>query len=1336
MDPRSLIGHTFDGKYLIESIAGTGGMGVVYRANQVDLDRVVAVKVLHEELLQDKEWKLRFEREAQALAKIQHQHIGAFYSFGIYENEIPYIVMEFVNGRSLRCVLAENGKFTWQRSILIARQLCDAISHIHADGILHRDLSSNNIILLSDSSTDFVKILDFGLSKMIVPAAKEVQKLTQTGALMGSIHYMSPELCSGHSSDFRSDIYSLACILYECLTGHVPHDADNPIGLMHKHLNEKVSPPSTDSQLLFPIGLDEVILKALAKDPEKRYQTVDEFSKELNLVAEQKGASTIAYSEFNEPVEIKSAGIVKNVLLASLAALLLGLLGACFLWFTAPGLDTVSKLFLTGKMDRENLNRIDQIMVRQEQIGAESSAAALRKKVYERMQCPKGSAEKFYLAHRYAMHCLKSGKDAEAASWAWQGVKLIAPISKELVKNATGTFGRSICDLCSICLKSKSIPAITPNQLFDTQIALTMILPPRESRDPAEALCRLAISLQERAGPSRDLVRSYVDFAKNVYAQREDWDAAFLMVRKALKLCSKVDVNDNDRLWVRLTYADLLRASGKRQEGIAELKACQKMFNNEIGMDLYRQYTNLALKLDYTSGLNKLLDEEMKYYRNNSDEDCLHWINVVINDCHNYPDIAMKLLLTAKANFSTREFTMGQASLMAGIVSVCIRDFHNLKDFQIMQNLIPDFIKEMEASSRPQCALPFIESLSYWYAVHDKRKKGFDLLKAALLKYGSAVDEPYYLSSLWSSLADSAHNLSLRKDEWEAIDKSLSFVDRAQKLALLQSWLDHGFSRTSLDKLKKLATELETMTNEASIHSQFALLRAQSVIAHADRDYKTEQIRLEKMMEIVEANSLIKEREEVLRRLIYNYFDNENWSKALSTAEQLSTLQNVKEYMPFVLVADMLMASHKFKEAQVWLEKAMKAQSNGTRFDAASRMLRCYSGLGGSDKARRLFLSELEYAKSNSLLDDEQFRNFIRNYLSLHWDESVNEKDIPLVHSLYEIAVKEKTGLKNRLFWAFHLGRLYELKHQVATAVKIQAAEIDKNQKISIEDLDNFRHYWVIHLGCIATLRNWTLFDQEVLQGDGMVDDLPGKALMLADAIDIATSNGSNSAMLPLWAASMDKYATRFEKSDPSIAARAHITLSNYARSRSEDEKFVLEREKAISLCSDPIRQSEIWREIAADQYRRHKLEAVKTEEKALALVQNRDPGRYRESLEHLSDYSRDLGDKESCKKYTQLLKNAYREDWSFAARITYFFLVARANIALGDLPEAEKYAKQLVKLQEENLKYEQNVDRIEYVASDYGLAGYRKESAEYYGIVNSMRRRIAELNKRQRKID
>jgi len=282
----SLIGETLAGKYKIEERLSVGGMGAVYRGTHILMGKTVAIKVLRPSLAADEKIVARFSREARAASRISHPHALSVTDFGEDEGGIVFLVMEFLNGRTLRQVIRQDGPLQLSRAVEIMRQVGSALDAAHAEGVVHRDLKSDNIMLINASGADYSKVLDFGIAKIQEPS--EDSGLTSPDLIIGTPQYMSPEQCS-HSEriDARSDIYSLGVILYEMLVGHVPFVGDSPTAVMMKHLQD--TPPS----ILFerpdlPAGVGTVVSKALAKRREDRYQTAGQMVEDL-VIAEGTG---------------------------------------------------------------------------------------------------------------------------------------------------------------------------------------------------------------------------------------------------------------------------------------------------------------------------------------------------------------------------------------------------------------------------------------------------------------------------------------------------------------------------------------------------------------------------------------------------------------------------------------------------------------------------------------------------------------------------------------------------------------------------------------------------------------------------------------------------------------------------------------------------------------------------------------------------------------------------------------------------------------------------------------------------------------------------------------
>ena len=264
-------------RYELGEILGFGGMSEVHLARDLRLHRDVAIKVLRADLARDPSFYLRFRREAQNAAALNHPAIVAVYDTGEAETPtgpLPYIVMEYVDGVTLRDIVHSEGPMPPQRAIEVIADACQALNFSHQHGIIHRDVKPANIMI---SRTGAVKVMDFGIARALADAGNPV---TQTAAVIGTAQYLSPEQARGVKVDARSDVYSLGCVLYEILTGEPPFVGDSPVAVAYQHVREDPVPPSTRHAGISP-ELDAVVLKALSKNPDNRYQSAAEMRTDL-----------------------------------------------------------------------------------------------------------------------------------------------------------------------------------------------------------------------------------------------------------------------------------------------------------------------------------------------------------------------------------------------------------------------------------------------------------------------------------------------------------------------------------------------------------------------------------------------------------------------------------------------------------------------------------------------------------------------------------------------------------------------------------------------------------------------------------------------------------------------------------------------------------------------------------------------------------------------------------------------------------------------------------------------------------------------------------------------
>jgi serine/threonine protein kinase len=266
------LGRVLGGRYAVESVVARGGMGIVYRARHLAVGRPVAVKILRADLARNTEALARFHREAKAAAAIGHPHIIEVIDFGHSPEGDAYLVMELIEGIDLAGLLRRETRLPVARALEIARQVADALGAAHAKGIVHRDLKSENVMVISRDEGDYAKVLDFGISKMLEDDQGRAP-ITRDGVVLGTPQYMAPEQGSdGGLVDHRADLYALGCILFELLTGALPYDGKTPMEVMYKHNHAAIPKPSSRlTDVRIPSAVDVIVTRLLAKSRDDRY---------------------------------------------------------------------------------------------------------------------------------------------------------------------------------------------------------------------------------------------------------------------------------------------------------------------------------------------------------------------------------------------------------------------------------------------------------------------------------------------------------------------------------------------------------------------------------------------------------------------------------------------------------------------------------------------------------------------------------------------------------------------------------------------------------------------------------------------------------------------------------------------------------------------------------------------------------------------------------------------------------------------------------------------------------------------------------------------------------
>ncbi|MCC7531490.1 MAG: serine/threonine protein kinase [Candidatus Melainabacteria bacterium] len=342
-DNDPLIGKSFAERYVIQSVLGLGGMSIVYKAQHKLMDRTVAIKMLHSNIKNDHTSLERFRMEAQAASSLSHQNIIAVYDFGVTDQGEAFFVMDYLSGETLQDLIERKGKVPYERALHIFKQICDGLGAAHKKSIVHRDLKPANVCLLKeDDGTELVKLVDFGIAKLLPASGKAQLSLTRTGEVFGSPIYMSPEQCQGLELDKRSDIYALGCLMYEALTGEPPLAGATFLETLNMHVS---ATPKSFAQMApeakIPAALEQLIFHCMAKKPEERPQNTEEIRDQLSaltLALSSTGANraTMSGPMPSVPCPNQPAKVNKFIAVA-LAVSLIAMAGFAGFYFFWPG---------------------------------------------------------------------------------------------------------------------------------------------------------------------------------------------------------------------------------------------------------------------------------------------------------------------------------------------------------------------------------------------------------------------------------------------------------------------------------------------------------------------------------------------------------------------------------------------------------------------------------------------------------------------------------------------------------------------------------------------------------------------------------------------------------------------------------------------------------------------------------------------------------------------------------------------------------------------------------------------------------------------------------------
>lgn len=591
------VGQIFQNRYLIHSELGRGGTGLVFKAKQVDADREVAIKTLRPEKRSDSETVARFFREFRLLATLSHPNIMTVYGVSLDQDSSPYAVCEYVEGTSLRSLVYADEKISFERILRIALQICDACQYAHSQGVIHRDLKPDNIMVQDKPSPDSIKILDFGLSKSFVESPADA-KLTMTGQLIGTPHYMSPEQ-AGMKSDARTDIYALGCILFELLSGEHLFDADSSMGIVFKQINDDVQERLSIIETPIPKRLFASLAQMLEKDPEQRFQSMADVSGELKdiLLAPSDPISGKEWKLVSDNLQNKKRGLRSGLTIAAVSILAIN----CVLFF---GFYLQSR-----EANRQN---------KQEELHISVSATIAAIKQLESKGDFIGALEQYVpLLESKSLdefeHCFLFMKATDCVSAA---LFLSSEKAEKSLANNALLVSRGAKD-CAV--KRRDFGSFSRAVAVESK-ALQLLDEKRKRRDLWSASVKSVDQTWGRKSKAAVQIRYAACLA---FLEEGDFDAASQLTLDCMKLVDEgVTVAKDDLLSIKCSWILILHKKGQDTEALIRLKECDQEFLEAEGLNsshrrllLERLLTDHA-QLDQLDSFEDLLAQDIKQNTN------------------------------------------------------------------------------------------------------------------------------------------------------------------------------------------------------------------------------------------------------------------------------------------------------------------------------------------------------------------------------------------------------------------------------------------------------------------------------------------------------------------------------------------------------------------------------------------------------------------------------------------------------------------------------------------------------------------------------------------------
>jgi serine/threonine protein kinase len=1310
VDTPTLVGTIFQEKYEVLSVAGSGGMGIVFHAKQLDLNRDVAIKLLHANLIHDPEIRARFEREAHALSNLNHKNIGRFYSYGLYQDLLPFIIMEYVEGSSLRGCLNQTDKLPWQRATAIIRQVADAMAYAHELGVIHRDLSPNNIVLLQEPSPDFVKVLDFGLAKIVAPESKDVQKLTQTGALMGSIHYICPELAAGHVPDQRSDIYSLSCIFYECIAGQVPHQADNPIGLMHKHMTEAVTPPSTLVQNL-PVGLEEVILKGLAKSPELRYQSMRSFITDLDLVLGNKGTECLAWADASTTqVTPQSQSTNTNkILIGSCIAIGSLLLLAALCWFSPPGLKLLSDFLLLSKPDQFRISILNQIIQQEEALDAKPAAAQLRKAIYEKLLSKKGSPKTFSLALQYARDARRNQDSAGAAYWGWEAIRQLPNLDADDIERIANL--QEVCDFLESVCSTKLISS--GNKLLER---VAMRTRPFLTDAQYLPLLKLHIKTLRRGAPSFELVK-YLDSAAFIEAQNPlQTEQAIHDANEAVSVASKVKLFDYiEALGNKVT---ILTSLGKNAEAKSAMAKIRETFHKSPQLALVPRALTYYAKASIACGEDgELL--RTKYLpaaiagleQQASDNDLVasaRDILIFATELHDF-DMVRKLMNTAMPILKKTQLTEEDNETWENVVNNYFELFRSEQRYAGLEELADNQILHNKEQNNARWTMHWTFRKADLFKNLGRTDEALKLEEEALRQFSNNKNCQNMIPDCYCSIAMTYDLLHDQKNASIAFAKSIeTSATDSKKLQCLSFWLKQPASQRDLDFCKQVISKLQAEKLKpvelADYHTTKALLFQRSGNA------------AEAKQEFERAIKIAAHRKNYHFQYLSRYAEfceNQNDApKAESLYREMIALRPDYKQENSLHLALALRMQQKYSEAEKILNEILPETKGVMRISVYTHLMWICEDKGDWKKANSIYNEAFKWAKNGELLGTNEFETLVGSYVNCQmtnnqWQkmtEAVIEERIQFWRTKGSVREKQVLG------WQFYLGELLFNREELSQAFKIEEEAMKEHANLAKSEPEFYSSCWRRYGERLGWTKEWARV-QAALDHSYKLSDSPASRIKCLSSLLHLAYNSEDKAKTDKYRAELSDLLQKHPKLlDGRLEALAALSASNVRTNPKEADKLKLQ---SISLQTNQNgRAQQIW-ELSGWRLNYDLDGSITAAKEAMSLASDGNERLLYECRKVMAEAYLRKGDRQHAKLEVQEMLNVISENTPQFLRALIFISATQMYIKMEEPAQAEIFLQKALNCKLDKEVQQPFKDILKETALFFEKKGYTKQAKD-----------------------